>query len=89
MANRKISSFKEHQKNETVSVLETVLFTNIIEKQIGKMKVTELLPVIDWMANEEKLDLYVVKSGNRIAIGCKLDAFRKVRTAITKAVTQN
>ncbi len=46
---------KEHSKNETVSVMETVLFTNLTEQSIGKSGLNSMKEPIAYIEYEWNL----------------------------------
>lgn len=47
----------ESSNKETVDTMENVLFTNIYENIIGKSKVSEVLPYLNWVSSENHIDL--------------------------------
>ena len=53
---------KEIQKNETVDVLETVIFTNIVEKHLKAMPLSQHIDIIGFIACEFNLKLSVSKT---------------------------
>lgn len=52
-----ISPTKEILKGETTDAMESVIFTNILSKSVGKSKYTEIKPYLDLVAFENNMRL--------------------------------
>lgn len=64
-------------RQETVTVLETVLFTNLNVKELEKCKLWELAPFLDFIAGEHNLKVKVTAMGI-VALNKDLDKCREI-----------